>query len=179
MVPLATMKEFDAWLSEHFQTLEAVIVGGSALALLGITDRQTRDLDVLYPELSKAILETARDFAAHVRRRGIQLSDDWLNNGPMDLGRALPDGWLDRVHPVFSGIALKLATLGRTDLLKSKLFALCDRGTDLADCIALSPTREELADAAEWLVDQDANPLWPEHVRTTLVDLANRLGNGV
>ncbi|MCC6158427.1 MAG: hypothetical protein IT350_10275 [Deltaproteobacteria bacterium] len=173
------MKAFDTWLSERSLSFEAVIVGGSALALLGVTDRQTRDLDVLYPPLTNAIQEAARDFAAHARRDGIQLGDDWLNNGPMDLGPMLPGEWLLRVQPVYSGIALKLATLGREDLLKSKLFALCDRGTDLGDCLALAPTRDELTAAATWLVHQDANPMWPQHVRETLADLSGRLGHGV
>jgi hypothetical protein len=72
-----------------------------------------------------------------------------------------------------------LSTLGRPDLLKSKLFALCDRGTDLPDCLALAPTAEELADCVPWLEVRDGNELWPEHVRTTVADLARRLGHGV
>lgn len=179
MVPRETMKAFDAWLSERPLSFEAVIVGGSALALLGVIDRQTRDLDVLFPPLTKAVQEAAREFAAHVRRDGIQLADDWLNNGPMDLGSTLPAGWLERVQSLYSGIALKLSTLGREDLLKSKLFALCDRGTDLGDCLARAPTRGEIDGAETWLVQQDADPMWPEHVRETLVDLSRRLGHGV
>jgi hypothetical protein len=64
--------------------------------------------------------------------------------------------------------------------LKSKLFALCDRGLDLPDCLALAlaPTPAELAEAAAWLEPQDLNPHWPAHVRTTLADLARRLGHG-
>ncbi|MCL4234966.1 MAG: hypothetical protein KJ042_10645 [Deltaproteobacteria bacterium] len=179
MVPLATIRAFDAWLSERSLRFEAVVVGGSALALLGVTDRQTRDLDVLHPALSETVVRAAREFAAHVRGDGVQLADDWVNNGPMDLGKVLPEGWLERVQPIFNGIALTLTTLGREDLLKSKLFALCDRGTDLGDCLALAPTRDELTAAAIWLVHQDANPMWPEHVRETLADLSRRLGHGV
>ncbi|CAN5912349.1 hypothetical protein BH11MYX2_BH11MYX2_01270 [soil metagenome] len=50
-----------------------------------------------------------------------------------------------------------LRTLGRPDLIKSKLFALCDRGTDWSDCIALAPSREELTEALPWLEIQDAS----------------------
>ncbi|MCG5055450.1 MAG: hypothetical protein KA712_20990 [Myxococcales bacterium] len=50
--------------------------------------------------------------------------DDWLNNGPMQLSDVLPTGWRERVQPIFQGQVLALSTLGRPDLLKSKLFAL-------------------------------------------------------
>lgn len=97
----------------------------------------------------------------------------------MPLANVLPEGWRLRVRPAFAGEALTLTTLGRADLLKTKLFALCDRGTDLADCIALAPTMQELEEAEPWLARQDMNPLWPDHVRSTLADLGERLGHGV
>jgi hypothetical protein len=89
----------------------------------------------------------------------------------------LPTGWRERVLRIFEGQSL--STLGRPDLLKSKLFALCDRGTDLHDCIALKPTAEELAECMPWLAQQDGNELWPAHTRATIADLARRLGHGV
>jgi len=64
-------------------------------------------------------------------------------------------------------------------MLKTKRFALCDRGTDILDCIALAPSAVELAEALEWVSEQDANPLWPHHVRDTFADLGSRLGHGV
>jgi len=105
--------------------------------------------------------------------------DDWLNNGPMQVGDALPKAWQLRTRPVFGGRALVLSTLGRADLLKTKLFALCDRGTDLSDCVALAPTVAELDEAMPWLAEQDANPEWPAHVKATIADLMRRLGHGV
>jgi len=108
------------------------------------------------PELPPAIASAARDFAKAQRKAGVDLLDDWLNNGPMQLGDVLPAGWRERVERIFEGQVLVLTTLGRSDLLKSKLFALCDRGTDLP-----------------------GNELWPAHVRATVADLARRLGHGV
>lgn len=179
MLPRPTLEAFDAWLASRSLQLEAVVVGGSALALLGVTERQTRDVDILHPELSTEVALAAREFAAHLRGQGVELADDWLNNGPMQLAEVLPDGWRLRIRSTFEGAALRLTVLGRTDLLKTKLFALCDRGTDLADCIALSPDPEELDEAEPWLVEQDANPMWPEHVRSTLENLRRRLGHGL
>ena len=97
----------------------------------------------------------------------------------MQLGDVLPTGWRVRVERIFEGQSLVLSTLGRPDLLKSKLFALCDRGTDMADCIALAPTDEELAECLPWLEFQDANELWPAHARSTATELARRLDHGV
>jgi hypothetical protein len=179
MLPRPTLEAFDAWLASRSLQLEAIVVGGSALALLGVTERQTRDVDILHPELSAEVALAAREFAAHLRGQDVELADDWLNNGPMQLAEVLPDGWRLRIRSTFEGAALRLTVLGRTDLLKTKLFALCDRGTDLADCIALSPDPEELDEAEPWLVEQDANPMWPEHVRSTLANLRRRLGHGL
>jgi hypothetical protein len=179
MLPRPTLEAFDAWLASRSLELEATVVGGTALVLLGVTQRQTRDVDVLHPALSAEINLAARAFAAHLRGQGVDLADDWLNNGPMQLTEVLPDGWQHRVRATFAGAALRLSVPGRADLLKTKLFALCDRGTDLADCVALAPTPEELDAAEPWLREQDANPMWPGHVRSTLADLRRRLGHGL
>ncbi len=107
------------------------------------------------------------------------LRDDWLNNGPASLGPLLPLGWKERLQVAFVGQALDLRCLGREDLLRSKLFALCDRALDLPDCIALAPSARELTTICPWLEEQDANPSWPAHVRETLADLGRRLNHGV
>jgi hypothetical protein len=179
MLPRPTIEAFDAHLLGAGLRLEAVVIGGSALALLGVITRPTRDFDILAPDLPKEIAEAAQTFARGQRAIGIDLGDDWLNNGPSQLASALPSGWTHRVQPAFSGQALVLTTLGRADLLKTKLFALCDRGTDLRDCLALAPSAAELAEALPWVGFQDANPDWPAHVAATFADLQRRLGHGV
>lgn len=178
MNPRETIEGFDAHLDRLGLRLEAVVVGGTALYLMGVVSRATRDCDVLVPELSEDILAAARSFAAATRAHGEPLDDEWLNNGPASLTRDLPDGWQERLVDVFTGKAIVLRSLGRPDLLRSKLFALCDRGLDLPDCVALAPTAEELDSLREWLEDRDANPDWPAHVRATLQDLGERLGYG-
>ena len=60
------------------------------------------------------------------------LVDEWLNNGPATLIGDLPKGWQGTVQFVFRGAAIERHTPGRSDLLKAKIFALCDRGSDLA-----------------------------------------------
>ena len=134
---------------------------------------------MLDPQVPREIADAAKDFAAAVRKRGESLSDEWFNNGPSSLADLLPDGWRGHVQTVFAGTALTLGSLGRTDLLRSKLFALCDRGLDLPDCIALAPTPEELEEILPWVNRQDLNPDWPDHVRATFADLGRRLGHAV
>lgn len=95
------------------------------------------------------------------------------------LADQLPSDWSKRLQSIFAGVALTLRCLSREDLLRSKLFALCDRGLDLGDCLAMAPTAQELRDLTPWVEAQDANPGWPAHVRVTLDDLAGRLNHGV
>ena len=178
MDPRTTLAAFDRYLADRGLGLEAVVVGGAALNLLGVITRQTRDCDILHPLLPEAVVAAARAFAAEVTAAGGKLKKDWLNNGPSSLAPLLPPGWELRLQEVFRGEVLVLRSLHRSDLLKSKLFALCDRGLDLQDCIALAPTPGELAEATTWLEPQDLNPQWPAHVRATLGDLARRLGHG-
>jgi hypothetical protein len=178
MDPRTTLAAFDRYLADRGLALDAVVVGGAALNLLGVITRQTRDCDILHPPLPDAVVAAARAFAAELTAAGGKLNEDWLNNGPSSLTKLLPAGWELRLQEAFRGQVLVLRSLHRSDLLKSKLFALCDRGLDLQDCIALAPTPAELAEATTWLEPQDLNPGWPAHVRATLADLARRLGHG-
>ena len=174
-----TLKAFDVFLEERGLRLDAVVIGGAALNLLGVVSRLTKDCDILYPQIPDEIVKAAKAFAATRRQAGDVIADDWLNNGPASLVAQLPTDWRNHLRTVFKGRGLRLKCLGRDDLLRSKLFALCDRGLDLGDCLALAPTKEELTKLLPWLDQQDGNPEWPTHVHTTLSDLGRRLGHGV
>lgn len=182
MIPMdakQTLEAFDRFLAEKRLRLEAVVIGGAALNLMGVIARPTKDCDILDPKLSEGILAAARAFAAERRAAGEKLEDNWLNNGPASLAAQLTAGWRERLEIIFRGTAIELQSLARLDLLSSKLFALCDRGLDLGDCVAMAPTAGELIQLEPWLAEQDANPDWPAHVRETLQDLGRRLGHGV
>jgi len=179
MNPRDTLEAFDRFLAARGLRLDAVVIGGAALNLLGVIERATKDCDVLYPRITAEQASAARSFAVEVRARGGSLEDDWLNNGPESLTTLLPPGWEHRLQPLFAGAVIELRSLGHDDLLRTKLFALCDRGFDLADCVALAPTAGELHAILSWLEEQDAHPGWPEHVRATIADLGRRLGHGV
>lgn len=152
----------------------AVIIGGAALILLNVTSRATRDVDCLDPAIPIAVKKASVEFARlFIRQFG--LGEDWLNNGPESLKLELPEGWQDRAVPLYTGQALSLLTLGRMDLLSSKLYAYCDRQQDLADCLALRPQPHELEQCLPWLLLRDANPLWPDHVRVSVTQLKEML----
>jgi hypothetical protein len=115
-------------------------------------------------------------FDAFLVSRSLEVRATIIGGGPISLLRSLPNAWSTRLQTLYSGAALELRTLGRAELLGSKLFALVDRNIDLPDCVALRPTREELHDLLPWLSAQDSNEEWPGYVRIVLDKLAHELG---
>ncbi len=179
MTPLTVLQHFDKHLAAAGLKFRAVVIGGAALSLLNVISRATRDIDVLDPNIDEDILAVAALVAQELTTAGVPVGKDWLNNGPISLQSALPIRWRDRLRPLFSGEALQLSTLGRGDLLKTKLFAYCDRGFDHADCVAMAPTQDELAEALPWLQRQDAHPGWPAHVTSVMNALSAELQHGL
>jgi hypothetical protein len=112
---------------------EIVVIGGSALAALGLVRRATRDVDLLAiatdGELYRAEplpegLRVARDQVA----RDFDLDENWLNSGPTDLLTwGLPDGFLARVETRHYGGALTVQFAGRLDQIHFKLYAMVDQ----------------------------------------------------
>lgn len=162
MVDKAIVK-FDEFLSEKGLSFEGVIIGGAALLVLEISDRQTKDVDCLYPEIPPEIKKASEDFAKQFS--SMMIENDWFNNGPSSLTQSLPAGWDKRLRLLFNGKCLKLETLGREDLLKTKLFAYCDRtDPDFGDLLKMKPTHQEIVNSTEWVKNCDANPQWTDHV---------------
>lgn len=168
---LEEITKFDKYLASKGLKFETVIIGGAALLVLGIINRATRDVDCLDPHIPNNIKEASIEFS-----KVNNLDSDWLNNGPELLKDDLPEDWIDRVTLIFEGDALKLFTLGRIDLLRSKLYAYCDRQQDLQDCIALEPTDCELDEIKPWLYERDGNPDWKEHIDRSILFLRKELG---
>ena len=175
MKPTEIITRFDEFLEKEGLKFEAIVIGGSALALLKVVDRETIDFDCLHPKIPVEILAAAKEFRK--KHPDLLLIEKWINNGPESLLRELPGDWRLRIVPLFNGRAIRFLTLGREDLLKTKLFAYCDRGDDLEDCIAFNPTIRELDDAFPWVSYRDANPDWPEHVRGQFDRLKRKLNH--
>jgi len=176
MDPLATLEAFDSALARRGLRLDGIVIGGTALNLLGIVKRQTRDCDVLVPPtLDPAVVEAARAFAQERTRNGDPLQDGWLNTGPATVVDYLPDGWGRRLQPAFAGAAIEFQTLSRKDLIFTKVYAYLDRETDLDDLKHLKPSRDELTSLEPWLRHVDANPAWPSYLTRALLLLEERL----
>jgi hypothetical protein len=137
MDPRTTLAAFDRYLADRGLALEAVVVGGAALNLLGVITRQTRDCDILHPMLPPAVVAAARAFAAEVTAAGGKLKEDWLNNGPSSLAPLLPAGWELRLQEAFRGQVLVLRSLPPTSSSRS-----CSRyATAGSTCRTASPWR--------------------------------------
>jgi hypothetical protein len=166
--------EFDKYLEKKGLFFKGTIIGGAALLILEISERQTKDVDCLSPQIPPEIKEASREFANE--HSSLKLDPDWLNNGPQTLLDNLPKDWRTRLSPLFLGSSLNLTTLGRPDLLKTKLFAFCDRtDPDFSDLLRLKPTEEELNDSIDWVKKCDANPGWPAHVENMFNNLKEAL----
>ncbi len=168
--------KFDKYLQQIGLEFSFIAIGGAALIVMDILTRETKDIDCIDPEIIEEVKEAAREFAENNLDLNLD-SENWLNNGPILIIKNLPEGWRLRVQEIYKGAAITMMTLGREDLLKTKLFALVDRGIDLKDCLALNPTEDELVNSIAWVTEQDANPNWPEHVENVLEDLKGRLKN--
>lgn len=93
MLPRPTIEGFDRHLQRLGLRFEGVVIGGSALGLMGVIQRPTRDFDILVPELPREIGLAARDFAESQRQAGVDLQNDWLNTARSSSARFfLPDG---------------------------------------------------------------------------------------
>jgi len=155
---------------------EVVAIGGSALVLLGLIDRATRDLDALAlveadrlvptRELPPALAESVADVG-----RFLGLDEKWLNFGPsslLDLG--VPAGFTERlVTQRYGGLTLHLAS--RVDHIAFKLYAAVDQGPTskhAADLRELDPTPAELREAAAWARSQDPSEGFASELRKAL-----------
>ncbi|MCP9490994.1 MAG: DUF6036 family nucleotidyltransferase [Solirubrobacteraceae bacterium MAG38_C4-C5] len=162
------------------QRFTLAVVGGSALLVLGLASRVTRDVDVVavldgdallaaqpLPErLAEAVRVVARDFG---------LDEDWLNPGPtalLDFG--LPEGFYERAHRRAYGDSLAVLFASRIDQIHLKLYATVDQGAGkhLADLEALQPTAQELMAAARWSRTHDPS----EGYRSVLTQVLAHLG---
>ncbi len=77
MLPRPTIEAFDRHMLGLGLRFEGVVIGGSALGLMGVIERPTRDFDILVPELPPAIAAAAREFSKAQREAGIDLNELW------------------------------------------------------------------------------------------------------
>ncbi len=146
--------------------ISIVVCGGTALFVLDLVSRTTRDVDILgtvdekrgeisylskFPDwFLKSAATVARDF---------NLPDDWINLGPAEqIKSGLPDGLFKRLKKKKYGKCLNIYFISRIDQIYFKLYASLDRGGyHVDDLWELNPTKKELLNASNWVLTQDVS----------------------
>jgi hypothetical protein len=157
-------------------SFEILVVGGSALLALGLIARPTRDIDLVGVRVADAVhsaqplpepLAQARDRVA----RDFGLPADWLNAGAADLVHlGLPSGFVERAERRSYGPGLTVLFASRVDQIHLKLYATADQGPGKheQDLRRLTPTRNELIEAARWSRTHDPSDGYLHQLRLVL-----------
>ncbi len=161
-----------------------LVAGGSALTVLGLVAKTTKDVDViaLVTRIDAGLLKAKPlprylEEAAERVAGDIGLDKNWLNPGPADLlDWGLPEGCLGRSELREYGTHLGVYFISRYDQIHLKLYAAVDQGggRHLVDLLALNPTREELRNAALWARTHDSSVGF----RKSLISMLDQLGYG-
>ena len=181
----------DALALEGADPVEWIICGGSALAILGLVQRTTRDIDVI-SGWSSAKLEVVRldRFAPSVERAIDRVADAhpelraselrWVNLGASGLlNFGLPPGCTTRLKRLRIGAHLTLQLPDRIDLITFKLFAAIDptharQAVHKSDFRALAPTEDEVRFAIDWVATiPDRNHQLRAELRAFLQELGH------
>ena len=160
----------DIFLAKKSLKRELIICGGAALNLMGISSRETKDIDVIVPTIDEELKKISLEIAECEN-----LAKNWVNNGPRDLINDLEPDWKKSIVKIYQGEALTIYSISREDLIFSKLYAMCDRRQDLGDLLALKVTRAELDEAAKRVKKMDGNPDWPAWVDISVVELLEKI----
>jgi len=160
----------DQVLLDRKMSRDLIVCGGTALLVLDVIERETRDVDVVSPEVDQDLKDASIEVA-----KKLSLPHDWINDGPKDLAKDLLVGWKSRIEPLFQGKALTLYVLGRMDLMATKIYAFCDREDDYQDVIKMKPTPQELDEIYPWVMERDASSYWPDRVDSCFARLRRGL----
>jgi hypothetical protein len=167
-------------LYEYAEPIGLVICGGSALNVLNVARRTTRDVDVL-----SMVEETESGFVLRPDKAlpadfcevvawvaaDLQLDEDWLNMGPKDVLTVYgaPKGMTDRWEERQYGPSLKAFFISRLDQVHFKLLAAMDakaRARHLEDLVyRIKPSEEEVRSAVEWLLGRETSPQFRDRLR--------------
>jgi hypothetical protein len=167
-------------LYDYAPPISLVVCGGSALNVLRLASRTTRDVDVLATveeadegirlrhdqpltkEFRKVIAEVGRDLG---------LEEDWLNMGPKDVLEiyGAPRGMTERWERRDYGPSLTVYFVSRLDQVHLKLLAAADPKAEprhLEDLVnRIKPTAAEVRTAVAWLLDRKTAPKFRGNVK--------------
>ena len=165
---------------EDTDPISLVICGGSAMNVLNVAQRTTRDVDVLaiveetesgiVLQPDKALPDDFREVVAWVAQ-DLQLEEDWLNMGPKDVLAVYgaPEGMTKRWEEREYGPSLKAFFISRLDQVHFKLLAAMDpkaRARHLEDLMyRIKPSEGEVRAAVAWLLDRETSPQFRNRMR--------------
>jgi hypothetical protein len=167
-------------LYDYAEPISLVVCGGSALNVLNIAIRTTRDVDVLatVEETPEGIRlrhdqPLPNEFRNVVAEVGLDLGleEDWLNMGPKDVLEiyGAPRGMTERWGRREYGPSLTVYFVSRLDQVHLKLLAAADPKAEprhLEDLVSrIKPTTEEVRAAVEWLLDRKTSFVFRNNVR--------------
>lgn len=194
-------KEIEKILSALGEQLDAinvsvpdlVVCGGSALNVLGLVSRTTKDVDVVALHITdfhgRTYLEKAEPLPSGLEEASrkvaadFNLPDNWFNPGPTSaVALGLPEGMMERVETRQFGKSLTIHFLSRYDQICFKLYAAADQGIGkhYTDLLSLKPTSQELEEAARWSMTHDVSDAYRQIIKELLShmgheDVAERL----
>ena len=169
---LENLEVLSEWLSVKYpdNTFELVVVGGAAMALDEFKD-QTRDIDLLLPEILPAAL---KEGIAHVSRAK-RLPPEWINTNAANIlkklkpTKGLPEYFNEISRTIDIGDNLKITVIGRQALIGMKLLASTPSYTKHTDDIrSLNPRKEEIEEAVRFVLSMDNDELRKEDLRIVL-----------
>jgi len=175
-------------LYDYVDPISLVVCGGSALNMLNIACRTTRDVDVLAtveetPEgvvlrHDRPLPKGFRNVVAAVGR-DLGLDEDWLNMGPKDVldVYGTPKGLTERWDRREYGPSLTVYFVSRLDQVHLKLLAAADPKAEprhMEDLlIRIRPTTEEVRAAVTWLLDRKTSARFRSNVRRAVEALGH------
>jgi len=169
---LENLEVLSEWLSVKYpdDTFELVVVGGAAMALDEFKD-QTRDIDLLLPEILPA---TLKEGIAHVSRAK-RLPPEWINTNAANIlnklkpTKGLPEYFNEISRTIDIGDNVKISLIGRQALIGMKLLASTPSYTKHTDDIrSLNPRKEEIEEAVRFVLSIDNDELRKEDLRIVL-----------
>lgn len=168
---------------EGIAPVDVVICGAMALAMQGIIDRPTRDIDLLglvirkrgRLVLSKPLM--SNQFNQAVERVGIHFGAGkfWLSTAATILhdDTHLPPNLIARAEVRQYGSHLTVRLCSRLDMVCLKMWAAVKRGEpDIGDLERMCITEEEAEAAVTWCLEQDGE------ARSDLVAVLEEVGHG-
>ena len=162
---------------------ELVAIGGAALAILGLIERATEDLDLVAIvgssgiESAVTLPEALRDAIQSVAEL-YRLPPNWMNNGPAPMIQlGLPPGLLERcTRREYGGLGIAFAA--RIDQIYFKVYAAADNapgGKHHLDLQALRPLPDELRAAVAWARTHDPSEEFAAMARQLLASFGVEL----